>query len=175
MWGGHRFKSGRPQNLLNPRPNCQNWGATWQPSIGPRGTFLFVHNMPRVTFLLVQLSSNHTLPHHQCHVDCTVSTSSQPHRTLMSACATCHPSSGDTCHLNIGQTVSKSPKMYDTWHHLEPPRVLYGHATSALYVLPRGSTDCPVSTFFTCLAIRTDRDNFRSRRPFETKRIALGS
>jgi hypothetical protein len=26
---------------------------------------------------------------------------------LTSACATCHPSSGDTCHLNIGQTICR--------------------------------------------------------------------
>ena len=32
-----------------------------------------------------------------------------------------------------------------------------------------------VNSFFSCLTFRTDRYIFRSRRPFETKQIALGS
>jgi hypothetical protein len=61
--------------LINePKSISQYRGATWQPFIGPRGTFPFAYNMPRVTMLLV-----HSQPiddcHITCHVDCTVATS----------------------------------------------------------------------------------------------------
>ena len=44
--------------------------------------------------------------------------------------------------------------------------------------LPRGRTDCTdrySQHFFPCLTFWTDRYIFRSRCPFETKRVALGS
>jgi hypothetical protein len=57
-----------------------------------------------------------------------------PRRMLTSACATCHPSNGDTCHFQIGQTVLR--KCQKCMTRVTPrschvsctdrPRMLYG-------------------------------------------------
>jgi hypothetical protein len=72
-----------------------------------------------------------------------------------------------TCHITIRPhlPIKKLP------HHHMP------HQRTVVRSLPRQPvrTAQSASFFFACLTIRTDRDISRSRRPFETKRVALGS
>jgi hypothetical protein len=89
-----------------------------------------------------------------------------------SACATCHPYSGDTCHPLIGPTVLScmltSPA---TCHLQELPHHLYGH-TACTVSLPRGTVRTVQSShFFACLGFWTERDIFRIQSPFDEVNI----
>jgi hypothetical protein len=81
-------------------------------------------------------------------VTCCVSLPRQPtHRMLTSSCATCHPSSGDTCHLRIGQPYAQKVQNCMTrgitWsHHVsctDMPRMLYGPATCPVRTVRTGT------------------------------------
>jgi hypothetical protein len=91
--------------------------------------------------------------------------------------ATWHHTICQKCH--VSQYDSPNCQPIKLPHHLPHQHVrsshisMYGHATSASVRTVR--TAQSASIFFTCLTIRTDRDISRSRRPFETKRVALGS
>jgi hypothetical protein len=86
--------------------------------------------------------------------------------------------------LNATCQQSIHPRVLPTMHATSTATSAYGHATSPL---PRQRTVMPchhvrtvrtaqsASLFFTCLTIRTDHDISRSRHPFETKQVALGS
>jgi hypothetical protein len=71
-------------------------------------------------------------------------------------------------HFYWSNRTMKTPNLCDTWRILVTPCVLlyglpchrYGHATSALYGLPRGSTACPVSIKFFCLFDFSDRTRY---------------
>jgi hypothetical protein len=99
-----------------------------------------------------------------CHV-------TRPRRMLTSACATCHPSSGDTCHFQIGQTICRKvqkcmTRVMPRSRHVsctDMPRVLYGPATCPVRTVRTGTVSI---IFFACLARRTDLDNFSIRTPF---------
>jgi hypothetical protein len=97
-------------------------GATWQPFIGPRGTF----PLPKI-----------------CHVSPNYSSSCQP-------ITMCHV-------IKLPSHLPRVPR-----HHSRSPHV------STVRPCHVSSTACPVSIkfFFTCLARRTDRDNFSIRTPF---------
>jgi hypothetical protein len=117
------------------------------------------------------------------------------HRTAMSTlpfqmliiCATCHPSSDDTCHLRIGPIgcayvqncltrvaswcFHVSPSGIAMCHLLELPHHLYG-----LYSLHSHHNTWTVwtvhsSPFFTCLAFQTEHDIFSIRSPFDKVNI----
>jgi hypothetical protein len=124
---------------------ARDW-ATWHPITCP--IYATCQQMIR------QLSTNNRLPHHHmsyaqsalpCHHHIGSRTASSstvhlPSQLATSAAdvtrATCHPSSGDTCHFRIGPTVRQKCQIcltrVSTW---SSPRVLYGPAT------------CPVRTF----------------------------
>jgi hypothetical protein len=139
--------------------------ATWHLFIRPTRCHVSPYNssttnqFPYLTLSPATLSLYGHLPRHP-----------GPRRMLTSACATCHPSSGDTCHFQLVQPYTKSAKMHDTCHAQELPRVLYGHATSCSTACHVSCTDCTdrysQHHFFTCLARRTDLDNFSIRTPF---------
>jgi hypothetical protein len=99
-----------------------------------------------------------SLPCQPCHV------------SAMSACATCHPYSGDMCHPLTG------PIVYHTPHHL--PHQLYDH-TTCIVSLPRGTVrtvrTVQSSPFFACLGFQTECDIFHIRSPFDEVNIWLKS
>jgi hypothetical protein len=90
-------------------PGCHvaalHW-ATWHLSIRPHHATC--HIIIRPTANEPQTATSSICPVSTAN---SAATSSRPRRLLTSACATCHPSSGDTCHFQIGQTVlRKCPK-----------------------------------------------------------------
>jgi hypothetical protein len=95
------------------------------------------------------------------HVPCQLSACAfatslpcQPcHVSAMSACATCHPYSGDMCHPLTGPTV---PITCSITCHMSSP----GAATSSVWTVW-------TSPFFACLGFRTKRDIFRIQSPFD--------
>jgi hypothetical protein len=92
------------------------------------------------------------------------------HQNICQDNATCHQMIRpnlpiDDCHVTCPVCHIS---MYSLCHV-----ILYGHATSASVRTVR--TAQSALPFFSCLTIRTDRDISRSRCPFETKRVALGS
>jgi hypothetical protein len=104
-------------------------------------------------------------------VTCCVSLPRQPtRRMLTSSCATCHPSSGDTCHFRIGQTMCQKVQNRMT---RVMPRSCHVSCTDMPHHHPYGLPS--QHPFFYCLAIQIDRDISLSRHPFEMKQIALGS
>ena len=90
------FNSDRVHKILH-NPMSQLKGATWQPMTGPRGTSPLAENNATCRALDGP---------HVCHVPCPLSLylPSQPANVIpaTSACATCHPYSGDTCHPLTG-------------------------------------------------------------------------
>jgi hypothetical protein len=175
--GGHmatsqRKKEVRGSNPLASKSGCHvaalDW-ATWHPSIRPERCHVSQYNS-------TQLSTNQNLPRHAVRSSqCCVSLPRQP--ATQDADVTLVPR---VTHPVVTRVTSrlvklhaKKSKMHDTWHHLELPRVLYGHATS-LYGLPRQLYGLPRQLYglpsqhqiFACLARRTDLDNFSIRTPF---------
>jgi hypothetical protein len=133
---------------------------------GPRGTSTTNQKLPLVEHLIHPCV---------CHVPCHLSPylPSQPADVIhaTSACATCHPYSGDTCHPLTGPTV---PVILSITCHMSSPEA----ATSAvrpygLYSQPATwhCTDCTVTHFFACLGFRTECDIFRIRSPFDEVNI----
>jgi hypothetical protein len=64
-----------------------------------------------------------------------------------SACATCHPYSGDTCHPLTGPTVPVICPSPATCHHQKLPHQLYGR-TACTVSLPRGTVRTVQSPIF---------------------------
>jgi hypothetical protein len=82
-----------------------------------------------------------------------------PRGTLLFAKIRCH----------VSQIIRPSSTNHRTCHVTCQPHHLYHLPHQHCTALPRGSTACPVSIlffFFTCLARRTDLDNFSIRTPF---------
>jgi hypothetical protein len=91
---------------------------------------------------------------------------------LTSSCATCHPSSGDTCHFRIGQTVCQKVQNCMTrgitWsRHVSCTDMPRQHCT-ACHVAVRPAQS---ASFFACLTFRTERDIFSIRTPFDEVNI----
>jgi hypothetical protein len=97
--------------------------------------------------------------------------------------ATCHPFSGDTCHLQIGPVVCPFVQICLTrvafWRcHVSPSGIamLYVWAyhvsvwTCHVNVCTE-CTDCTVNNFFACLPYQTKRDIFSIRSPFDKVNI----
>jgi hypothetical protein len=174
--GGHRFESGPNHNFYTknrqPITGCHvaalDW-ATWHPTNQPQTDTC----QTRCRFIQVichATSLSDTVLHSvTCHI---IPTSSHVIR------ATCHPSSGDTCHLWIGPSVRQKSK--SACHmslpeaatcHLYGPATchLYGHATSASVRTVR--TAQSTIFFFACLTFRTECDIFSIRTPFDKVNI----
>jgi hypothetical protein len=149
----------RPPKIFNKRTQWSNPGprATWHLFIRPHYATCPNIICPAANELQTAMSA---LPL-SCHV-------TRPRGMLTSACATCHPSSGDTCHLQIGQTTCQKVQKCMTrvtprnchMSYMNMPCVLYGPATC------RVRTGTASIIFFPCLAQRTDLDNFSIRTPF---------
>jgi hypothetical protein len=74
-------------------------GATWQPMTGPHGTLPLANKLPRVKRRFVQLSTS-VYPvsiHCTCHI-IQFPRVIRSYGLATSACPTCHPCSGATCH-----------------------------------------------------------------------------
>jgi hypothetical protein len=192
--------------------------------IGPRGTYQPIKDATCQLPDSSTSSATSALPY--CHVICHVTATRPCHVTsvalprqlprhfrtihvisratyelLTSSRATCHPSSGDTCHLGIGPTVR--PKCQNCltrvtlWcchvsctdlprHRTDLPRVSPGPATSPVRTC-HGPVTCrtdltrvlyglygqvqSASQNFACLARRTECDIFFIRTPFAIKII----
>jgi hypothetical protein len=165
------------------KTNNQSRGATWQPMTGPRGTLTNQPNMPRVnadwpTCLPRQLPYCHVtvLPVIPAVLPCQPATSAADVTR-----ATCHPYSGDTCHLWIGPTVPVRPNLPATCHSpgaamchlpLDLPCVTCTDRTVCTVSMTRGLYGLyshPI--FFACLTFRTERDIFSIRSPFDKVNI----
>jgi hypothetical protein len=92
--------------------------------------------------------------------------------------ATCHPFSGDTCHLGIGPAVRPNAQICLTrvasWScHMSPvPRQTCHVSIRTCHVSVRTDcTDCTVNNFFACLTYRTECDIFSIRSPFDKVNI----
>jgi hypothetical protein len=116
---------------------------TWHPPIGPRVLILFAHKRTRVT---IQFTDNQ--PIKMCHVTLPLVNRRLAHVIVRFPRQMLTSSVPRVTHPVVTRVTSrlvklcaKNPKLHDTWHHLEPPCVLYGHAT---YVV-RPST-CPIRT-----------------------------
>jgi hypothetical protein len=149
------------------QPESQPQGATWQPMTGPRGTSPTNQNDATCRALIGPPV---------CHVPCHLSPylPSQPADVIhaTSACATCHPYSGDTCHPLTGPTVPVVCSITcHMCHHQKLPCQLYGR-TACTVSLPRGTVRTVQSPiFFACLGFRTECDIFRIRSPFDEVNI----
>jgi hypothetical protein len=128
---------------------------------------------------------------HVCHVNCHTATCqsacfpvslpycsvSLPHQLLTSPHATCHPYSGDTCHLGIGPTVRPNVQICLThvvsWScHVSPVWTCHVSVRTCHVSVRTDCTDCTVSKFFfACLTYRTERDIFSIRSPFDKVNI----
>jgi hypothetical protein len=155
----------------------QSRGATWQPTTGPRGTLT---NQPKHATCQSSIG-----PRARAVLPCQFATSASvlSRHSATSAAdvthATCHPYSGDTCHLGIGpvRTPNRTRvKSAATCHLLELATChLYGPATSAYrhatVSVRTDCTDCTVNNFFACLTYRTECDIFSIRSPFDKVNI----
>jgi hypothetical protein len=115
----------------------QPQGATWHPLTGPCGTSTTNRYMPRVNHWFVHVSTTHQLLY------CPVSLPCQPATSAADVThATCHPYSGDTCHLWIGPSVCQTdPSCSATCHHLRLPRVIF----CSFHITCTDHTVCTVS------------------------------
>jgi hypothetical protein len=114
-----------------------------------------------------------------CHVPCHLSPylPSQPADVIpaTSACATCHPYSGDTCHPLTGPIVCRMP------HQLpcvisRSCHIICMVRTACTVSLPRGTVwTIQSSPFFACLGFRIECDIFRIRSPFDEVNIWMES
>jgi hypothetical protein len=117
------------------------------------------------------------LPPHQlsvlpCHL---------PHQPATSAAdvtrATCHPFSGDMCHLQIRPTVRQIDqicltRVASSSCHMSPVQTCHVSHIRTCHVSVRTDyTDCTVNNFFTCLTYQTERDIFSIRSPFDKVNI----
>jgi hypothetical protein len=164
--------------------------------IGPHGTQSFD---PKTTMCQSPIRPRH-LPHRLPYVQSPATSSCHiivrsPHhptrRLLTSSRATCHPSSGDTCHLRIGPTVHPKSQIcltrVITWsRHVsctDLPRVLYGPDTWRLYgptmsaygrtksASVRTIRTAQSAIFFSYLTFQTECDIFSIRTPFDKVNI----
>jgi hypothetical protein len=151
------------------QPESQPQGATWQPMTGPHGTSPFIENdamcqtmiHPRVCRGVCPINNRTTmsLPCQHATVSAT------------SACATCHPYSGDTCHPLTGPNHLLYTLSSATCHLQKLPHQLYS-CTTCTVSLPRGTVRTVQSPiFFACLGFRTECDIFRIRSPFDEVNI----
>jgi hypothetical protein len=148
------------------KPMSQPMGAMWQPMTGPRGTF------PLAEYdATCQQRIEPPVCRGVCPVNnCTAMSLPCQHATVSatSACATCHPYSGDTCHPLTGPI----PVIHHITCHVSSP----GAATSV--VRPVQSA-CHMALyrlyshpfFFSCLGFRTECDIFRIQSPFDEVNI----
>jgi hypothetical protein len=158
--------------------------------------------------MIRQLPTNNRLPRHHMsyaqsalprhrHIGSRTASSSTVHlpsHLATSAAdvtrATCHPSSGDTCHFRIGPTVRQKVQIcltrVSTWScHVsctDLPHVLYGPATCAVRTCHVSCTDLPrqrpyglyglhSQQIFACLTFQTECDIFSIRTPFDKVNI----
>jgi hypothetical protein len=90
--------------------------------------------------------------------------------------ATCHPYSGDTCHLGIGPAVRPYAQNCLTrvvsWRcHVYPVRTCHVSVWTCHVSVRTDCMDCTVNNFFACLTYRTERDIFSIRSPFDKVNI----
>jgi hypothetical protein len=98
----------------------QPQGTTWQPLIGPHGTSTTNRYMPRVNHWFVHVFAAHQLLYFPVNLPCQPATSATDVTR-----ATCHPYSGDTCHLWIGPSVRQTnPSRSATCCHPRLPCVI---------------------------------------------------
>jgi hypothetical protein len=153
---------------------------------GPRGTSTTNHNTPRVKHRLVHVLEPYfhinspcqllycpvTLPRHSSY--CPVILPRQPADLTH---ATCHPFSGDTCHLGIGPTVHPKvqiclPRVTTRGFHVSPVRTCHVSSVRTCHVSIRmDCTDCTVNKFFACLTFQTNCDIFSIRTPLDKVNI----
>jgi hypothetical protein len=155
----------------------------WQPMTGPHGTSTTNHNTPRVKHRLVHVLEPYchinlscqllycpiTLPRHSPY--CPVILPCQPADVTH---ATCHPFSGDTCHLGIGPTVHPKVKIYlphvtTQGYHMSPVRTCHMSSVQTCHVSVR--MDYTVNNLFACLTFRTECDIFSIWTPFDKVNI----
>jgi hypothetical protein len=111
-----------------------------------------------------------------CHVIVTVSTS--PSADVIRA--TCHPSSGDTCHLRIGPSVRQNvqiclPRVTTRGCHMSPVWTCHVSSVRTCHVSVHtslyGLHSQQFFFFFACLTFRTECDIFSIRTPFDKVNI----
>ena len=112
--------------FLNPSQNGQNRGAPWQPFIGPRGPFSFAQTLPRVQISFVQMPTNQNLPRHP-----TANSTATRAADVTLVPRVTHPVVTRVTQKLV-KRMSEMPKMHDTCHAQELPRVLYGHPVSTV-------------------------------------------
>jgi hypothetical protein len=187
----HGFESpGLHKILYKPLANmgchvaAHDW-ATWHLYIPTKHATCQLMIRPRPTVLPHQLATSIcsyclvTLPRHSpyCPVILATSAADVTH-------ATCHPFSGDTCHLGIGPTIRPNvqiclPHVITRGCHMSPVQTchvslygpatsVYGHATSASV---RTVWTAQSTIFFACLTFRTECDIFSIRTPFDKVNI----
>jgi hypothetical protein len=90
--------------------------------------------------------------------------------------ATCHPFSGDTCHLGIGLAVRPYTQICLThvvsWsYHMSPVRTCHVSVRTCHISVRTDYTDCTVSNFFASLTYRIERDIFSIQSLFDKVNI----
>jgi hypothetical protein len=154
----------------------QYLGATWQPTIVPRGTQSLTNKTATCRHLIrpcqptricrVSIADSPTSLatcqplYDPINFPCQLMTSPVPrHHTITTSDAdviraTCHPSSGDTCHLRIGPSVRRNvqnclPRVTTRGCHMSPVQTCHVSSVQTCHVSVRTDyTDCTVNNFF---------------------------